>query len=157
VGAFLRKERVAPARRESGVATRGDSLPVLHPTTHLPCLPPGPCPTADHPTPPAPPPPRFAKRNEGRSYTLCGPPQYLAPEMVEGTGHTEAVDFWALGVLIYHLLSGQMPFAGPGESLWGTQSAGLQSAGLRSAGLWNGRATQPARRVHSACATAPVH
>ncbi|GBF88184.1 phosphatase 2C and cyclic nucleotide-binding kinase domain-containing protein [Raphidocelis subcapitata] len=67
------------------------------------------------PPPAPPPPPRFARRNEGRAFTLCGPPQYLAPEVLAGTGHTEAVDWWALGVLVYHLLSGEMPFAGPGD------------------------------------------
>lgn len=32
---------------------------------------------------------RFARRNEGRAFTLCGNPEYLAPEVVEGRGHTE--------------------------------------------------------------------
>ncbi|EFJ39029.1 hypothetical protein VOLCADRAFT_71990, partial [Volvox carteri f. nagariensis] len=31
---------------------------------------------------------RFARRNEGRAFTLCGNPEYLAPEVVEGRGHT---------------------------------------------------------------------
>lgn len=58
---------------------------------------------------------RFARRNDGRAFTLCGPPQYLAPEVVEGTGHHEGADFWALGVLLFQLLTGQPPFAQPGD------------------------------------------
>ncbi|PNW77593.1 hypothetical protein CHLRE_10g443550v5 [Chlamydomonas reinhardtii] len=58
---------------------------------------------------------RFARRNEGRAFTLCGNPEYLAPEVVEGRGHTESADLWALGVLIYCLMSGETPFASPGD------------------------------------------
>ncbi|KAG2485550.1 hypothetical protein HYH03_015717 [Edaphochlamys debaryana] len=58
---------------------------------------------------------RFARRNEGRAFTLCGNPEYLPPEVVEGRGHTESADLWALGVLIYCLMSGETPFASPGD------------------------------------------
>lgn len=45
-----------------------------------------------------------------RSFTLCGTPEYLAPELVLNKGHGKAVDHWALGCLLYELLSGRTPF-----------------------------------------------
>lgn len=45
-----------------------------------------------------------------RSYTLCGTQEYLAPEYVLNTGHDLAVDYWALGVLIYEMILGYTPF-----------------------------------------------
>lgn len=48
-------------------------------------------------------------------YSISGTPLYMSPEMIKKTGHTTTHDIWNLGILIYELLSGELPFAGKTE------------------------------------------
>jgi len=54
----------------------------------------------------------FAKIVEpgARTYTLCGTPEYIAPEVLLNKGHGKPVDWWTLGILIYEMIVGQPPF-----------------------------------------------
>jgi polo-like kinase 1 len=46
-----------------------------------------------------------------RKRTICGTPNYIAPEVLEGKqGHSYEVDIWSLGVIIYTLIIGKPPF-----------------------------------------------
>merc|ERR1712124_220067 len=54
----------------------------------------------------------FAKVVEpgARTYTLCGTPEYIAPEVLLNKGHGRGVDWWTLGILVYEMMVGQPPF-----------------------------------------------
>jgi len=55
----------------------------------------------------------LAKFVVGKTFTTCGTPDYFAPELIASSGHTVAVDWWTLGILLFEFMAGHPPFESP--------------------------------------------
>jgi protein kinase A len=59
----------------------------------------------------------FAKFCPDKTYTFVGTANYVAPEIITNAGHNKCVDFWALGVTVYEMITGGNPFCCEGMDM----------------------------------------
>lgn len=52
-----------------------------------------------------------ADNTRQKTFSVCGTPEYMSPEILNEQGHDEGVDWWALGILLFELASGKPPFS----------------------------------------------
>ena len=53
---------------------------------------------------------KIIRKPKDKAYTICGTPQYLAPEVLSDQGYDYTVDWWSLGCVFYELLIGRAPY-----------------------------------------------
>jgi serine/threonine protein kinase len=56
---------------------------------------------------------KMVKKTKEKAFTICGTPQYLAPEILSDDGYDNSVDWWSLGCVMYEMLVGAAPFKIP--------------------------------------------
>ena len=56
---------------------------------------------------------KMVKKSKEKAFTICGTPQYLAPEILSDDGYDNSVDWWSLGCVMYEMLVGAAPFKIP--------------------------------------------
>jgi serine/threonine protein kinase len=52
----------------------------------------------------------LSKPRNKKSYSFCGSVEYMAPEVIEGRGHTSNVDYYCLGTILFEMVLGYPPF-----------------------------------------------
>eukprot|EP00928_Gymnodinium_smaydae_P012901 TRINITY_DN14711_c0_g1_i1.p1 TRINITY_DN14711_c0_g1~~TRINITY_DN14711_c0_g1_i1.p1 ORF type:complete len:833 (-),score=182.35 TRINITY_DN14711_c0_g1_i1:66-2564(-) len=97
-----------------------------------------------------------------KATTICGTPDYMAPEIIDQKGYDHMVDWWALGVLCYELLTGKPPFLDAEDLTQSHRIIGIFQnirRGISSAPFPNKHFPQPALKdlVRRLCATNPEH
>ena len=53
---------------------------------------------------------KLSESNGYRTFTVIGTPHYMAPEVIDGKGYSLEVDIWSIGIMLYEMVCGYLPF-----------------------------------------------